>query len=125
MRDIDVNDPKRIGYCYWQVGDFKTISKVTALEKAGGDISKVKFYWLDDVWDKMDLTKEPTLSWDDLLKIRCWQLRDKYQYLVLCYSGGWDSSTALSAFVSNNIPIDEILIYDRNSYLDDDEVITA
>jgi hypothetical protein len=125
MLRIDHTDPKRIGYCYWQVGDYKTISKFAALERAGGDISKVKFYWMDDTWDRMDMTKEPTLTWDELLRIRAWQLRDRYQHVALLYSGGWDSSTVLMTFVKNKIPLDEIILFDRSSYVEDVELNDA
>jgi hypothetical protein len=101
------------------VGDYKTISKVAALERAGGDFSKVKFHMMDDTWDKVDVTKDPTMSWHDLLKFRAWQLRDKYQHVYLLYSGGWDSHTALMAFVDNGVPLDGIVVYDRSSYVHD------
>ena len=122
MLYIDHTDPRRIGYCYWQVGDYKTINKFAAIERAGGDISKVKFYWMDDVWHNVDSTVEPSASWADLMKIRAWQLRDRYEYVALLYSGGWDSHTVLMAYINNNIPLDEIVIWDRTSYIDDPEL---
>jgi hypothetical protein len=115
-------DPRRIGHTYWTVGDFKTISKIAALERAGGDINKIKFHCMDDLWDRVESTVEPTLSWEELLKIRAWQLRDKYSYLALSYSGGWDSTTALMSFVRNNVQLDEIIIYDRRNYMEDAEM---
>lgn len=121
MLNINHADPGRIGHTYWSVGDFKTISKVAAIERAGGDISKVKYHCMDDTWDRMDITKEPTTPWADLLRMRCWQLRDKYEHIYLLYSGGWDSHTALMAFVDNNVPLDYIVVYDRTSHIIDHE----
>ena len=109
MLYIDHTDTRRIGFCYWQVGNYKTISKIAAIEHAKGDISKVKYYWMDDVWDRVG-TQEPSASWNELLRIRCQQLRDRYNHLALMYSGGWDSHTALMAFVDNNIKLDEIIV---------------
>ena len=125
MLNLNHSDPSRIGHTYWQVGDFKTISKVAALERANGDINKVKFYWMDDTWDTVDWTKEPTTSWDDLLRIRGWQLRNKFEHLALFYSGGWDSHTVLMTFVNNKIPLDEIVIWDRRTYVEDVELDDA
>ena len=112
MFKVDHEDPRRIGFCHWQVGNYRTISKVAAFERANGDISKIKFHWMDDVWDSMDL-KEPALSWQDLLKIRATQLRERFKHVALMYSGGWDSHTALMSFVDNNIKLDEIVIFNR------------
>jgi hypothetical protein len=125
MFNIDHTDSELLGYIYWQVGDYKTISKIAALEKAGGDISKVQFHWMDDTWSKTDMTKEPLLSWNDLLKLRAQQLRDTYSHVILCYSGGWDSHTALMSFVDNNILLDEIILWDRRSYMHDNEFADA
>ena len=125
MLNIDHTDPQRIGHTYWSVGDYKTINKIAAIERANGDINQVKFQCMDDTWSTIDNTKEPTTSWNDLLNIRAWQLRDRYSYLALLYSGGWDSHTVLMTYVNNNIPLDEIIIWDRTSYIEDPELDDA
>ena len=125
MLHLEHTDSARIGHTYWQVGNFKTVSKIAALEYANGDISQVKFHWMDHVWDRMDFTQEPTETWDQLLIIRAWELRDKYSYLALLYSGGWDSHTVLMTYVNNSIPLDEIVIWDRTSHVDDIELSDA
>jgi len=60
-------------------------------------------------WKSLDW-KEPPESYNILLKERCQQLRDKYPYLTIYYSGGPDSETVIESFVRNNIFIDEIVI---------------
>ena len=122
MLPTDPREFNHLGDSYYQVGEFKTLSKVLALEKAGGDVSQVRFHWMDHVWSQMDMTQEPKPSWNDLLRIRAWQLRDRYSHVGLFYSGGWDSHTALMAFVNNKIPLDEILIYDKTSHIEDAEL---
>lgn len=119
------SDASMVGHTYWQVGNFKTISKIAAIEKAGGDITKVQFSWMENTWDQTNWGEEPALSWDDLLKIRCQQLRNKYDYLSLMYSGGWDSHTILMAFVRHKIPLDELIIWDKRSYYDEPELDAA
>ena len=68
------------------------------------------FYFHDDVFSKVNWKVEPLLSLDELYRIRAQYIRDKYPYLVLCYSGGTDSTAMLETFYYNNIHIDEILI---------------
>ena len=125
QNNINHSDTARIGHTYWQVDNFKTISKIAALERAGGDIKKVRFHWMDETWDQQDWTQEPQTSWAELLRMRVWQLRDRYDHLALFYSGGWDSHTALMAFIDNKVPLDEIIIWDRRDYLEDVEVDDA
>ena len=71
---------------------------------------KVSFYFHDDYFSQFDWTKEPQQSLKELYKQRAIQLRDKYDYLILSYSGGSDSHQALETFLNNNIFIDEIFI---------------
>jgi hypothetical protein len=108
--------------CYYLVNGIRTHSKIHALELADGDFSKIHFYWLDDVWQRSDWTTEPAESMEVLLRNRCLQLRDKYNYLSLWYSSGYDSHTILTAFVKNNIRLDQVIIMDRRKTHDDPEV---
>lgn len=61
-------------------------------------------------YDSLDWSKEPNLSLHELYKYRAQQLRDKYKYIILYFSGGSDSLTVLNAFVKNNIKLDEVVI---------------
>ncbi len=60
-------------------------------------------------WYKFNWLEEPSESFESLLMERCKQLRDKYPYLVLYYSGGSDSETVLQSFIKANIHLDEIV----------------
>ena len=62
-----------------------------------------------------DWSKEPTESWKELKKQRAQHIRDNYDYVVLYFSGGSDSTTVLNSFYDNNIYIDEIVttVYDK------------
>ena len=68
----------------------------------------VSFYFHDEIFSTLDWTKEPSESIDDLYRQRALQLREKYKYLILSYSGGSDSQQILDIFLKNNIFIDEI-----------------
>jgi len=49
-------------------------------------------------------------SLDFLYALRARQLREKYDYLVLYFSGGADSTNILKTFIDNNIFLDEIVM---------------
>jgi hypothetical protein len=68
------------------------------------------FYFHDDVFSKVDWKTEPTETLDVLYRERAQQIRDQYDHVILCYSGGYDSTNILEAFYYNNIHIDEILL---------------
>ena len=57
-----------------------------------------------------DFSQEPQESYRELCKQRALQLREKYDYIRLYYSGGPDSHTTLRAFYEANISPDEIVI---------------
>lgn len=57
-----------------------------------------------------DWTKEPEETLDQLYDKRSRELRNKYDYIILSYSGGADSHNILMSFIRQNLHIDEILI---------------
>ena len=61
-------------------------------------------------WDTVNWTKEPTETFEELLGRRCRQLRDKYNYLILYYSGGSDSDTVLQSFINSGVHLDEVVV---------------
>lgn len=85
---------------------------------------KCYLYFYDKEMSVVDWKKEPSESLDTLYKIRAQYIRDKYKYVILCYSGGHDSTNILETFYYNNIHIDEILVVgalNRDSYKGSDE----
>lgn len=103
-------------YLYYQVDNLITLNKLTAIEHARGDISKVKFYFADDVHALYDWTKEPEESFEELMDQRTREIRDQYDYVALWYSGGYDSQTILDSFIRTGTRLDEILMYGRKWY---------
>lgn len=96
---------------YYEVDGIKTLSKLEAYKFAHGDVGKIKFRYNEDVMESFNWTVEPEEDIYDLYAERARQLRNKYDYLVLMYSGGVDSHTVLSSFVNNNIQINEICTF--------------
>ena len=74
------------------------------------DFSKVRFYFYDEIYSNLDWSKTPTHNLKQLYKERAQQIRDEYDYVVIAYSGGIDSTNILETFYYNDIHIDEILM---------------
>lgn len=93
---------------YYTVGDFKTYSKLEAIELHQKINVHPNWHFNDAVFSNFDWTIEPTSSLKDLYAMRARQLREQYDYIVLCYSSGSDSQNILKTFIENNIHLDEI-----------------
>jgi hypothetical protein len=96
----------------------KTLSKFEAFQLAGKDWSRIKFIYNEDVFGSYDWTIEPDEDIYELYRQRAQQLREKYDYLVLMYSGGIDSHTILETFLDNNIKLDEICSFNISDVAD-------
>lgn len=88
-------------------------SKSHAVYEASVTGKKLEWYFNNEVWDYFSKNKLHTLgntTLDDLYKKRAQQLRDKYDYLILNYSGGPDSHNVLMTFINNGIHLDEVYV---------------
>ena len=79
------------------------------------DVKNIKMYAWDDELTKIKWWEEPPLSLSYYFKERAQQLRDKYSYIRLFVSGGYDSYYALRSFIDNNIFLDEI-VHSRSDF---------
>jgi hypothetical protein len=96
---------------YWSVnGTHFFFNKAQCLRYATEVKSyKVQYHYFDSVYSSLSWHNEPSESLAELYKRRAEQLREKYDYLVLAYSGGSDSWNVINSFLDNNIPLDEIV----------------
>lgn len=85
-----------------------------AAERTPNTIPSFNFY--DEEFSRLDWAVEPQESFDQLLELRARQLREKYNRLVLFFSGGTDSVTIYNTFKRLNIRLDEIVV----TYHEDD-----
>lgn len=97
-------------YGCWIVDNQCYATKLEALKKATEIKSSVYFYYHDYIWNTFDKSKLGKIPLTTLYKQRAQQLRDKYNYLVLHYSGGADSHNILHTFLTNNIKLDELCV---------------
>lgn len=96
--------------CY-RVGSLLTHSKLEAIELHTKTGIHPHWDFNEAVFSSYNWTIEPSKTILELYKERAQQLRDQYDYIVLMYSGGADSTTVLESFVNNDIKIDEVASY--------------
>jgi len=93
---------------YYTVGNLKTYSKIEAIELHTKTGTHPQWHFNDEIFLCHDWKVEPAFSLQELYAIRAKQIRDKYDYIVLFFSGGADSENMLRTFLHNNIHVDEI-----------------
>lgn len=98
----------RLGY--YRVGWKKFYNKTLALLESHKTGYQIDWIFNNDVYGKIDWTVPVQESLDHLYLLRAQQLRNHYDYLVLYFSGGADSTNILKTFVDNNIFLDEIVM---------------
>lgn len=100
---------------YWEAGNHYFFNKAECLRYATSKRlfgpNDVIYHFFDEEFASLDWSREPTQSIKELCVERARQLRDKYDYIMLAFSGGIDSTAMLDAFLDNDIKIDEIVTY--------------
>lgn len=104
------NDPK-LGF--YQIQNQIFYDKASALlyaSKLNLSPSDLRWNFNDEFFNSYDWTIEPPGSIRDYYHIRARQIRDKYDYIILNFSGGSDSTTVLYSFIQQNLFIDEVIV---------------
>ncbi len=115
---------KKFGYYRVNLHDklfFETSSKLEALEVANRSGGYIHWDFNDEYYSAFDWTEPVTESINELYAQRAQQLREKYDHIVLLYSGGYDSANILKTFMNNDIHIDCIATF--YSSLDQDNLV--
>ena len=102
----------------------KFTSKIEAIKYGLDKKLSPKFYYYDDVYEKLNWTIEPPESLDFYYKEQAQRIRDNYDYVILAYSGGYDSSNILETFHFNDIKLDKIIIvgaFDQDTHAGADD----
>jgi hypothetical protein len=95
---------------YWGVNGFYFFDKSACLRYATSIKNfNVTFHYFDSFYQSLNWNTEPRENLKELYKKRAQQLRAKYDYIVLAYSGGADSCNVLDSFLDNGLHIDEIV----------------
>jgi hypothetical protein len=109
---ILTNNSDRFGY--YTVGEQKLYSKLDAIKLHSKTGIHPEWHYHDEVFSSYDWTVEPTQSLEQLYRKRAEQIREKYDYIVLFFSGGADSTNVLDTFINNKIHVDEIATWHFN-----------
>lgn len=114
MTILSLTKHKRLGH--YRAGSKIFFNKIDAVYYATEQLKERNdhsVYWEfnKDIFSKFDWKDPIKQSLSELYYCRAKQLRDKYDYLSLFYSGGVDSTNILRAFVDNGIFLDEIVMY--------------
>ena len=88
---------------YYRVGQQIFLKKIPALIEGTKTNIHPEWVFHDQTFGLVNWEEEPKETLDDLYQQRAQQIRDRYDYVVLFYSGGSDSHNILNAFVKNNI----------------------
>lgn len=109
---------------YYAVNERIFTSKIQAFIHASSlpIVGEVKYHFYDSVWDTALATyiHNPNVNLEEMYKIRALQIRDSYDYLILNFSGGADSTTILETFIKNNIKLDEVYVRWSKRMIDSD-----
>jgi len=99
---------KRLGY--YTVDSFQFDSKIQACIYATKLDKEVKWHFNEEVFSKFPWNIEPTETLDQLYDERSKNLREKYDYIMISYSGGADSHNIVESFIRQGLHIDEIVV---------------
>ena len=99
---------KKLGYYLCDGIEFE--SKIHACMHSNNAQKPVDWIFNDLAFQSHNWEVEPIDSLDELYNQRARDLREKYDYLILSYSGGADSHNILMAFLRQGLLIDELLI---------------
>jgi hypothetical protein len=103
------NKQDRFGF--YQAGNYRSYSKLEAVYEGERSGNTATWHFNNDIFGAIDWTQEPSTDIAELYRQHAQLLRERYDYLVLWYSGGADSENILKTFVNNNIRLDEVVSY--------------
>lgn len=122
-----VSFEERFGYYVAHCGihQFRTCSKLEALQVAQRNNGWVTWHYNDAAYGSYDWSSPVQQDIVDLYRQRAEQLRNKFDHVVLMYSGGYDSHNMLESFLKNNIKVDAIVSFynSMDNNLDSDIVV--
>ncbi len=97
------------------------ISKLEAIKESNNSSKPISFN-IPSVYKNFNCHIEPTKSMAELCITEAKNLRNKYENVVLFYSGGCDSHYILQTFLDNNIKIDKIIMVKSGFKVSDFEI---
>lgn len=105
---------------YYLCDGIKFYSKIDACIYSTKSKKPIKWWYHDHIFDSENWLAEPSNNLNSYYLERAKQIREKYDYILLAFSGGGDSNNILETFLRNNIFIDEVVtnkMHDKNQFL--------
>lgn len=93
----------------YRVFDQTYHNKISAVSSALYHGTWPQWNFNEDEFSSHDWTTEPQESLEELYRQRCLAMRQKYDYLILSYSGGADCQNIAESFIGNGIRLDELI----------------
>lgn len=103
---------KKLGYYTCNGQEFD--SKINACLYSIKVKKPIDWKFNNELFETFNWGQEPTETLDELYNQRARDLREKYDYLILSYSGGSDSHNALMSFIRQGLIVDEIIVNTMN-----------
>jgi hypothetical protein len=111
---------KKLGY--YSVGLHQFDSKIKACQLASLVVNQtnavpssvIKWNFNDEFFKQYDWSCEPSQTLTELYNKRAKNLREKYDYIIVSYSGGSDSHNILMSFLNQGLFVDEIVVTHMN-----------
>ena len=90
---------------FYQVGNNTFYSKVEATEYSNRVRLPIHWNFNDQAFAQFDWLQEPPVSLEQLYMTRAQQIRERYDYIVVWYSGGADSNNVLQSFLKSGLHV--------------------
>lgn len=94
---------------YYTCNGIKFTSKIRGAIYAQATGKQLEWHFNEEEFNNFPWHIEPEFTLDQLYDLRAKTLREEYDYLILCYSGGSDSNQIVESFIRQNIFLDEIV----------------
>jgi hypothetical protein len=101
---------------YYSCNSLFFTSKIQACIYSTSCKIPVVWHFNNDTFDRYPWHIEPTESLDELYDKRAREIREKYDYVMLAFSGGGDSNNILESFLRQGLLIDEIVTNVMSDY---------
>ena len=98
---------KKLGYYTCNGVEFS--SKIRAAIYSEATNHPLKWHFNEEVFSKFPWHIEPEVSLSKLYDMRAKQIREEFDYIIVCYSGGSDSNNMVESFIRQGLHIDEIV----------------
>jgi hypothetical protein len=104
---------------FYRCNDIEFNSKIDVLLYSKTVNQPVEWIFHKNTYDQYPWHIEPETDLDELYNRRARELREKYDYIIVSYSGDADSHNVVESFLRQGLHIDEIIVTHLDSYVRD------